>query len=266
MANLGNAWHLPANPEPRGRAGMRDPVFPAIPVPTVTITSGNQFQGGGNPGNQLQDGSTLSFKLVMDAEWRTVPLTFAAALGNNKYYSGAIPTGAFKAGAVVQYYLRIAYNDHDTTFLFAGSDGRTSVTTGDEKTARSGPFTFAIETAARRGRWSKPFTLPNVAIHASVLPNGRVLMWGRRDRPDQSLDTDPPSPLQPGAPPAAPAQCTPFVWDPATKKVTSTPQPMRNDGTRANANLFCSGHSFLPDGRLFVAGGHLATGWDSTTR
>ena len=26
MPNLGNAWHLPANPEPRGRGGMRDPV------------------------------------------------------------------------------------------------------------------------------------------------------------------------------------------------------------------------------------------------
>ena len=26
------------------------------------------------------------------------------------------------------------------------------------------------------------------------------------------------------------------------------------------ANLFCSGHTFLPDGRLFVAGGHLADG------
>ena len=30
-----------------------------------------------------------------------------------------------------------------------------------------------------------------------------------------------------------------------------------NDGT-TNANLFCSGHAFLPDGRLLVAGGHLA--------
>jgi hypothetical protein len=35
MANLGNVWHLPANPEPRGRAGMRDPVFPITLVNAV---------------------------------------------------------------------------------------------------------------------------------------------------------------------------------------------------------------------------------------
>ena len=41
--------------------------------------------------------------------------------------------------------------------------------------------------------------------------------------------------------------------------MTPTPQPTLNDGT-TNANLFCSGHAFLPDGRLLVAGGHLADG------
>jgi hypothetical protein len=30
------------------------------------------------------------------------------------------------------------------------------------------------------------------------------------------------------------------------------------DDAKTNANLFCSGHAFLPDGRLLVAGGHLA--------
>ena len=34
-----------------------------------------------------------------------------------------------------------------------------------------------------------------------------------------------------------------------------TPPPTPPDGK--NANLFCSGHAFLPDGRLLVAGGHL---------
>jgi galactose oxidase len=89
MANLGNAWHLPANPEPRGRAGMRDPVFPTTPVNAVTISTGNQFQGGGNAGNQLQDGSMLLFKRSTDTNWIPVPLIFATAIGNNKYYSAA---------------------------------------------------------------------------------------------------------------------------------------------------------------------------------
>ena len=55
-------------------------------------------------------------------------------------------------------------------------------------------------------------------------------------------------------PPAPPATCTPFLWNPANGK-TPTPQPTLSDGT-TNANLFCSAHAFLPDGRLLVVGGH----------
>ncbi|NMO90303.1 galactose oxidase-like domain-containing protein [Actinomycetospora sp. TBRC 11914] len=35
-----------------------------------------------------------------------------------------------------------------------------------------------------------------------------------------------------------------------------TPQPTKSDG-ETTCNLFCSGHTLLPDGRVFVAGGHL---------
>ena len=84
-------------------------------------------------------------------------------------------------------------------------------------------------------------------------------MWGRRDNPQQSLDTDPASPLGPGLPPAPPATCTPFLWNPANGNMTQTPQPTLNDGT-TNANLFCSGHAFLPDGRLLLYCGENAKG------
>ena len=258
MANLGNAWHLPGNPEPRGTAGMRDPVFPTSPVPEVTIITGNQYTGsGGNPGNQLQDGSALLFRRAADAGWQMVPLMFASTSGNNKYYSGQIPAGGIAAGTVVQYYLRIAYDDHATTFLQAGADGISSVATGNEAAAQAAPFSFTIDTPDKRGQWGQTFPLRNVGIHCHVLPTGQVLMWGRRDSPQQSLDTDPPSPLEPGLPAAPAAQCTPFVWDPVTGDMTPTPQPKLGDGA-TNANLFCSGHAFLADGRLLVAGGHLA--------
>ncbi|HYB36023.1 MAG TPA: galactose oxidase-like domain-containing protein [Mycobacterium sp.] len=254
---LGNAWHFPGNPEPFGNAGMRDPVFPTDPVSAVTVFSGNQYQGGGNPGNQLQDGSAVLFKRTTDTAWTTVPMVFATAINNNKYYSAAIPVGAFATGTVVQYYLVIAYDDHDTTFLQADATNMLSVTTGDEAAAQAAPFNFTIETPDKRGQWGDLFTLLNVGIHAHMLPTGLVLMWGRRDNPQQSLDTDPASPLAPGLPPAPPATCTPFLWNPANGDLTPTPQPTLPDG-KTNANLFCSGHAFLPDGRLLVAGGHLA--------
>ena len=242
MANLGNAWHIPNNPEPRGRAGMREPVGAIVPGTAVTIITGNQFRGaGGNPGNQLQTGSALFFKRAADANWTSLPLIFLRTLDNNKYYSVTIPAGTFQTGDVVQYYLRIAYDDHDTTFLHANGD--TSATTADEATAQATSFTLPVESSAVKGQWGPVFPLPNVAIHTHVLPNGRVLMWGRRDNPNDSLDVH---------------ECTPFVWNPVNGEVTHTEprQPTLADGT-TKINLFCSGHAFLPDGRLLVVGGHL---------
>ena len=103
---------------------------------------------------------------------------------------------------------------------------------------RTGKFTWA-----RQGRWGQLFELPNVAIHTHVLPNGKVLFWGRRDQSKSSMHAH---------------ECAPYVWDPVTGESSATPQPRRADGTKVN--LFCSGHSFLPDGRLLVVGGHLTDG------
>ncbi len=93
------------------------------------------------------------------------------------------------------------------------------------------------------GRWDPVFDLPNVAIHTHLLPDGKVLFWGRRDAPGGSMNDH---------------FCTPHVWDPATGVATPTPQPKRADGT--TVNLFCAGHAYLPDGRLLVAGGHITDG------
>ena len=240
MPNLGNAWHIPANPEPRTRGGMRDPVGAIVPGTAVTIITGNQFQGaGGNPGNQLQDGSSVFFRRRGAGAWTEVPMLFQLQADNNKYYAAAVPTTGLQAGDVIQYYLRLPYSDHDTTFLRA--KGAASAATADEKAARRAPFAFTLESSAVRGVWGPVFALPNVAVHASLLPNGLVLLWGRRDGPDDSLDVH---------------VCTPQLWDPATGAVTATDQPEMSDG-KTTINLFCSGHTFLPDGRLFVAGGHL---------
>jgi hypothetical protein len=85
--------------------------------------------------------------------------------------------------------------------------------------------------------------MPNVAVHAHLLPNGKVLFWGRRDHPDGSMHEH---------------ICTPHVWTPGTTTFTATHAPARADG--GTVNLFCSGHAFLPDGRLLVVGGHLRDG------
>jgi galactose oxidase len=76
------------------------------------------------------------------------------------------------------------------------------------------------------GQFSSVMTWPYTAVHAHVLPTGKVLWWPQFAYGDN-----------------------PTRWDPSTN--TNTP------ATQAGANIFCSGHAFLPDGQLLVAGGHI---------
>ena len=133
MVNLGNAWHIPANPEPRGVAGMRDPVFPTAPGPSVIISTGNQFAGGAGQGNQLQVGSSLFFKQATAAAWTAGAVDLCGTDRQQQILFGGHTGGCFQPGDAMQYYLRIAYDDHDTTFLQLNADGMTSATTADEE-------------------------------------------------------------------------------------------------------------------------------------
>ena len=77
------------------------------------------------------------------------------------------------------------------------------------------------------GQWSAVTSWPYTAIHAHVLPNGKVMWWTGFALADNST-----------------------LWDPSTGNNT----PL----AKAGANIFCSGHAFLPDGTLLVAGGHVS--------
>ena len=72
------------------------------------------------------------------------------------------------------------------------------------------------------GKWALPIEWPHVAIHAHLLPNGQVMSYGRM-------------------------ASTPVTWNPVSGTFTNLLHP---------ADFFCSGHAYLPDGRLIVTGGH----------
>jgi galactose oxidase len=132
----------------------------------------------------------------------------------------------------------------DLTLPARGSGGSASVTrlvtltTGDVRLAYQGtriadaanvggacapPTPTVPEPMASTGEWSAPFAWPVVAVHLHLLPDGRVLSWGRTGDPQ--------------------------IWDPATGGFTAAPTA---------TDVFCAGHGFLPDGRLLVAGGHIS--------
>lgn len=73
------------------------------------------------------------------------------------------------------------------------------------------------------GQWSQKAVAPIVQLHAHLLLTGKVLTWGHAGDPQ--------------------------VWDPATGVFRAVPSP---------SLIFCAGHDWLPDGRLFVAGGHIS--------
>jgi hypothetical protein len=84
-----------------------------------------------------------------------------------------------------------------------------------------------VSAAGTMGEWGDTFSTAIVALHASLVPladNGvGVLVWGHRGEP--------------------------HLWDLANPVPTFTTigEPVE---------LFCAGHTFLPDGSLLVAGGH----------
>ncbi|MBA3522896.1 MAG: DUF1929 domain-containing protein [Gemmatimonadales bacterium] len=87
--------------------------------------------------------------------------------------------------------------------------------------APAAAYSGAASSSSEAGEWSAPFAMPIVAVHLHLLPNGKVLFWGHQ---------------------------APQLWDPSANTFSPLPQPHL---------LYCSGHTFLPDGRLLVAGGHL---------
>ncbi len=75
------------------------------------------------------------------------------------------------------------------------------------------------------GQWTPVQTWPFMAAHAHLLANGEVLFW-----PSFDLGNNP------------------TLWNPVTNTFSTPPA--------AAYNIFCSGHSFQPDGTLLVTGGH----------
>ncbi len=120
--------------------------------------------------------------------------------------------------------------------------GRTS---SNDLTAVSASSVVARRQFNVLGRFAPPAFWPAdspVIIHVSVLPDGRVLFWGRDKVKDMAGNPTEFDEI---------GKATARIWNPATGLF----QTVNNITT----NLFCSGHSFLPDGRLFVAGGHKNT-------
>ena len=80
---------------------------------------------------------------------------------------------------------------------------------------------------ASLGAWAPAGTFPVSATHTHLLPTGLVMFHGEFEE----------------------GLLPPRLWNPATGELSQLPVP--------DYNIFCTGHSFLADGRLLVTGGHV---------
>ena len=80
---------------------------------------------------------------------------------------------------------------------------------------------------ATLGQWGPAFSTPVILMHVALLPTGKVLTYGHTGQP--------------------------WLWDPAS--YPTNPAGGFSE-VSTTTELFCSGHTFLSDGRLLVTGGH----------
>ena len=111
--------------------------------------------------------------------------------------------------------------------------------------------------ASEVGSWDLPFVMTQnyegYAIHAAMLHTGKVLMWGYPINVEQTAAW-------------RGNESYAWLWDPsqgygphAVEDVTPT------DANGDNISIYCSGMSFLADGRVLVVGGTLSWGTDDPT-
>ena len=187
------------------------------------------------------DAAPVSFTTVMpDTTPPTISLTTPAP---GSSVSGVVAVAADAADdigvAAVQFLIDGSnLGSPDTVAPYAASWQSASVTNGshtlsavaydasNNQMSASVVVTVSnIDPAAQHGRWSSVMNWPLVAVHATLLHTGEVLMWDGWELP------------------AAAAK----LWNPVTNAFTSVP---------AQSGLFCSSHSQLADGRVLVVGGH----------
>lgn len=95
-------------------------------------------------------------------------------------------------------------------------------------TTTSSPINISVSNTdirAQIGEWGPVMNWPLVAVHSSLMPNGKVLIWDAWEYTVSNAK----------------------VWDPITNTFASVP---------VSDQLFCSSNATLADGRVVAAGGH----------
>jgi Domain of unknown function (DUF1929)/Bacterial Ig-like domain (group 1) len=125
----------------------------------------------------------------------------------------------------------------------SGTGAQTLQFTAGASSVTSAPVDLSpLPPEATTGEWGPLVNWDIVPLHMHLLPTGKLLAWGKYE-------------------PGGTVMGMPRLWDPASGQPTGALK------IPVDTMLFCSGHAFMPDGRLLISGGHKddAEGLDITT-
>jgi hypothetical protein len=157
---------------------------------------------------------------IRNSNWGTAAVSYAV--------TGTGETGTLTLPSRPQAY---PYNE---TYLQTSTTGTLQLSYAGTVIASQANAGGACNVAKTQGAWSSVITWPVVGIHSALLPNGKVISWGR-------MEITPPE--------------YPVVWDPVADPNATHAQVQYP----VSDNPFCAGDAFLSDGRLVVVGGHYDT-------
>jgi len=177
----------------------------------------------------------------------TAPATITISV-NATDSDGTIKKVEFFAGGSMLGSLNSPPYTFTWSHVAAGSYPLTARATDDDNAKTTSSAVTITVTAAPAdpksvsGQWSSLINFPNpkgcsgcafLPIHMHLLPNGKILMTqDDNDSGARGSGTD----------------TIAYVWDIATNSLTQV--------NNTTTDVFCSGHAFLPNGTLLVAGGH----------
>jgi Domain of unknown function (DUF1929)/Bacterial Ig-like domain (group 1)/Carboxypeptidase regulatory-like domain len=116
----------------------------------------------------------------------------------------------------------------------SGTGSHTLRFTAGASSVTSSPVTVSpLSPQATTGSWGPLVNWDIVPLHMSLLPTGKILVWGKTDVGTDTLGL-------------------PRIWDPAAGGAPTGLPPIAGVDTM----LFCAGHTLMPDGTLMSAGGH----------
>ncbi|MDQ3136762.1 MAG: hypothetical protein M3Q93_04145, partial [Gemmatimonadota bacterium] len=180
--------------------------------PPTSALSGEVFEPQVQPVVEAKDGAGTPIPGVV----------VTASIGSGGGTLGGAPTATTDAAGIARF----------ADLGITGTGSPTLLFTAGTTTVTSSPVGLSpLPTQATTGSWGPVVNWDIVPLHMTLLPTGKILVWGKTDATDTIGK--------------------PRLWDPAVGLPSAAPKLSQVD-----TMLFCAGHTLMPDGSLMVSGGH----------